>query len=132
MGDVQKFECKSNLGVGLFTDEPQNVEISFPNGDFFRGRIRALTQEVIISLMQKGIKFDGYKNLADANLHMKKMINEIVVDGEIISERCGDQIINDESRARVMSHQGFMEKSIEVARHLAEEVVEESEENSES
>jgi len=124
---MKTYECKSNIGVGLFSDEPQDVEIRFPNGDLAKLRMVALTQEVMIELQNKGIKFEKYRNLADANLNMRKIVDALIVDGAI-----GDVIIDEKSRARILSHHGLTSTLLEIARDLAEEIVEDSEGNSDS
>jgi len=124
---MKTYECKSNIGAGLFSDEPQDVEIRFPNGETANLRVIALTQEVMIELQNKGIKFENYRNLADANLNMRKIVDTLIIDGTI-----GDVILDEKVRARILSHHGLTSTLLEIARDLAEEIVETSEGNSDS
>ena len=124
---MKSYECKTNIGVGLFDDEPQDVEITFPNGDTANLRMIALTQEVMIKLQNDNVKFENYKNLADANRHMRKIVDALIIDGTI-----GNRLIDDKVRARILSHHGLTSTLLDIARDLAEEVVEDTEGNSAS
>jgi len=129
---MKQYDCPSNIGAGLFTDEGQPVQINFPNGDRLEAEIRALTQTLVIELQNKGIKFDKYKGLADAALHMKKIVGSLVVEGTYYPAKGEPFAFDDDKLGRVLSHKGLTEKLIEIARDLAEEIVEEDEENSDS
>ncbi len=124
---MKEFNSPSNIGVGLFSTEPTEIRINFPNGTYADFKVHAMTQEVLVALEKDRVKFDGYKNQTEALEHSAKILEAIVVSGEYD----GVTVLG-ELKKRILSNIGLTKTLLEAARSLAEETIEEEEKNSES
>jgi len=129
---MKEFKVTSNIGAGLFSDEAVGVLLRFPDGSRAELYLHALTQDVLVELHKAGVKFEAYKTPEDALANSRAIIERIVrngtwhpVDGEPVE-------ITDENKHRIVSNVGLTTATINAARALAEERVEEEEGNSAS
>jgi hypothetical protein len=121
---MKEFSCKSNIGVGLFSTDPIEIVINFPNGDRGVFQVRPLTQDLVVSLLQQGVKFDGVSDPKKAIENNTAILREIIVGGSI-----GDLVIDEDNVGRIASHSGLSAALMNAARELAEETAEVEEGN---
>ena len=125
---MKSFDVKSNIGEGLFSDDPIDVQLNFPDGTVGTFKVFAMTQDVVLELMKAGVRFDNASKDPEYNYNnFSKMINRIVHSGSWKGIK-----IDDSNKNRIMSHSGLAEALLNAARMLAEETVEEDTKNSES
>jgi hypothetical protein len=124
---MKEFSAPSSIGDGLFSQEPVDVQINFPDGKSATFKLNAMTQEILVELEKDKVKFDGYKTQTEALEHSAKIIDRIVVSGEFEGT-----VIKDDLKKRILSHVGLTQTILEASRALAEEKQEEEEENFES
>jgi hypothetical protein len=124
---MKTFDAPSNVGAGLFSSEPIDVQVNFPDGTCATFKLHAMTQQIVVEFEKDGVKFDNYKTQEEALENSAKIINRIVVSGEYD----GINIVED-LKPRILSNVGLTKTLLDASRSLAEEIVEEEEGNSES
>jgi hypothetical protein len=124
---MKTFTSPSNVGAGLFTDEPVDVQINFPDGTKAIFKLHAMTQQIVVEFEKDGVKFEGYKTQEEALENSAKIIDRIVESGEYD----GIKIVDD-LKPRILSNVGLTKTLLDASRSLAEEIIEEEEGNSES
>ena len=121
---MKEFKCKSNIGAGLFAEGTTPIELHFPDGTVATFNVRAMTQDLLVDLQKSGVKFEDFKDNADALANSTAIIEAIVESGQ-----WGDVEIGEGNRHRIVSNIGLTAALINAARALAEEIVEEDSEN---
>lgn len=124
---MKEFDAPSSIGDGLFSDEPVEVQINFPDGKSATFKLHAMTQDVLVELEKEKVKFDGYRNQTEALENSGKIIDRLVVSGEFDGTSIGPEL-----RKRILSNVGLTQTLLEASRSLAEVKAEEEEGNSES
>lgn len=124
---MKRFQCESNIGEGLFSDDPVAIELEFPDGSVGVFKVYALTPRRILKLRKSGVKFQDFKDDEEGVTNIEKIIGEIVHSGE-----WNGLTIDDSNKHAIVGNQGLTTGLINAARFLAEERQESTEKNSEN
>ena len=124
---MKSFRCESNIGEGLFSDEPVSVELNFPDGTVGRFELFALTPRRVLALRKAGVKFEGHKNDEEAISHSEQIIASIVHSGH-----WQDVAITADNVHNIVGNMGLTAALINASRCLAEEKQETETKNSEN
>ncbi len=124
---MKSFDCPSNIGEGLFSNEAVKVQLNFPDGTSGIFDVHAMTQDMVVEFEKGGVKFQDYANQEEALENSAVIINRVVAGGEYKGVKIVDQL-----RRRILSNAGLTATLLNVSRKLAEETIEVEEKNSES
>jgi len=124
---MKEFKCASNIGEGLFSDEPVSIQLNFPDGTSGQFEVFAMTPRRVLALRKEGVKFEGHKDDEEAIRHSEMIISSIVRSG-----RWQDVEITDANKHAIVGNMGLTTALINAARCLAEEKEETEAKNSET
>ena len=124
---MKEFKCGSNIGEGLFSDDPVPIQLNFPDGTTAEFEVYALTPRRVLALRKSGVKFEGHKDDEEAIKHSELIIGSIVHSGI-----WKDVVITDDNKHCIVGNMGLTTALINAARALAEEKEETEVKNSES
>jgi len=124
---MKEFKCESNIGEGLFSEDPVLVRLNFPDGSVGEFELFALTPRRVLALRKSGVKFQDHKDDEEAISHSEKIISAIVHRG-----RWQDVEITAENKHNIVGNMGLTAALINASRFLAEEKQETESKNSEN
>ena len=124
---MKKLHCDSNIGEGLFTNDPVDVELEHPDGTVSEWRLYALTPRRVMALKKSGVKFENYDNEEEALRNSEAVIGSIVHSG-----KWRDTVITEDNKHDIIGNMGLTTSLISAARFLAEERQETETKNSEN